>query len=944
MSIQSNLYPPIIQTYMPAFDVNEKEFKIYFSLSELNSFNDIQYIPQVSITNQKTNKNVFKNDNIQGSDTVTVCNGIYFPKNGVQIDSSVDTEYKYYIVVDNNGFEAGEYYKVQIRFTNSSIGSTKPTSKNAAQWLETNAPYFSEWSTVCIIRAINIPTVDIDGYDFHPVVNSGTKTVYQSRSSNMIGKAVFQDNKDKLKSYRIKLRDRNNSKVLEDSGMLYPESLNQIYYDFIYAFQSSIEYIIELTLFTQSAYEITYYSNFIAISSGIDALPCTVVATAEDEFGRIKIEINNDTTIFNNYITIRRASDKNNYTTWEDVHTKFIEFKSGSKYIWYDYTAESGTYYKYYVQKRRSRDGARGAVYDNQISLPVILYLDSLYLNGDNKQLKVKYNGNISSMSINVMENKTETLGSKYPFITRNGNTYYKQYSLSGLITVQMDKYDIDSINYHNGTTTYPQQVDHMLFIKQNNETECGMENLFTSNETFLNYKNYSQKYDIYPEYNRTYEKKFREKVLEFLYNENPKLLRSADEGAVIVKLMDVNLTPNSVLNGLIYDFSATAIEIDEYNPKNCDLYNIQTINELNVVKQQTVKIGQIIDTFTQDTDVLHTVLEEKYYENYSNEWNTYVDSLFYMKITFLSPPYLIGENKNNEIFKIGKVVKTVNDFHGVSYNTLTGSPIGVGYIIKVNGENIFIPATSPSYNQDNSDNPNVLATEWDNYPKNIPSYTVGGDNIRITSLSFEDDTNAEIDYIVNLKHEEKLDNKFSFGNEYTVGQIWQVFSPYQSIKDLLLDKHFIWSDEYYRTICSIDGIEIEADPGVVVDIKESFDTAYNRHIINNTGTLIIHDDNTTIVDAHVVGRRFYKNNIAGINVPYNCFKYVGTVPNRLGLQPKTNELYFDELFKAYFFYYNNQWIKIDGFNDETDEYIDIEVPVEAMVNYLYTLEKGVYV
>ena len=42
-------------------------------------------------------------------------------------------------------------------------------------------------------------------------------------------------------------------------------------------------------------------------------------------------------------------------------------------------------------------------------------------------------------MKSTVLETKSNTIGSKYPFVTRNGKVDYKEFSISGLISYQMD-------------------------------------------------------------------------------------------------------------------------------------------------------------------------------------------------------------------------------------------------------------------------------------------------------------------------------------------------------------------------------------------------------------------------------------------------------------------------------------------------------------------------
>jgi len=49
--------------------------------------------------------------------------------------------------------------------------------------------------------------------------------------------------------------------------------------------------------------------------------------------------------------------------------------------------------------------------------------------------LKLKYDFQISSYKTNISESKTDTIGSKYPYIRRNGNMYYRSFPITGTIT-----------------------------------------------------------------------------------------------------------------------------------------------------------------------------------------------------------------------------------------------------------------------------------------------------------------------------------------------------------------------------------------------------------------------------------------------------------------------------------------------------------------------------
>ena len=73
---------------------------------------------------------------------------------------------------------------------------------------------------------------------------------------------------------------------------------------------------------------------------------------------------------------------------------------------------------------------------------------DAFLFDGE-RQLKIKYNPKVSSFKTDLQETKIETIGSKHPFILRNGNVSYKEFPISGLISYLMDegKYFIDGTN-----------------------------------------------------------------------------------------------------------------------------------------------------------------------------------------------------------------------------------------------------------------------------------------------------------------------------------------------------------------------------------------------------------------------------------------------------------------------------------------------------------------
>ena len=204
--IGNNLYPPIFShAYMPAFVGN---CKIYFSLSNFNSLSQLKNeggnaAVQISIRNQKNNQSVLTDSYPAG-----------IKLSSIEIDTSRTGDDIYYITIADSdikgGFDSSIYYKVQLRFTGQ--GATDTISATNA-WLNLNQKYFSEWSTVILIKSLSsIPVLSLNNFDKNVV------TILNSEELTIIGKVDFNQNDNEiLKTYTIHLYDENNI-LLEDSG------------------------------------------------------------------------------------------------------------------------------------------------------------------------------------------------------------------------------------------------------------------------------------------------------------------------------------------------------------------------------------------------------------------------------------------------------------------------------------------------------------------------------------------------------------------------------------------------------------------------------------------------------------------------------------------------------------------------------------------------------
>jgi hypothetical protein len=60
-TIVNTLYPPLMETFMPAFPYNQTYIKVNFSFSPYNDLSQIKKV-HVSLVNQRTNESIFKNN------------------------------------------------------------------------------------------------------------------------------------------------------------------------------------------------------------------------------------------------------------------------------------------------------------------------------------------------------------------------------------------------------------------------------------------------------------------------------------------------------------------------------------------------------------------------------------------------------------------------------------------------------------------------------------------------------------------------------------------------------------------------------------------------------------------------------------------------------------------------------------------------------------------
>ena len=113
------------------------------------------------------------------------------------------------------------------------------------------------------------------------------------------------------------------------------------------------------------------------------------------------------------------------------------------------------------------------------------------------------------------------------------------------------------------------------------NELFTSKGKLYQYNNIIEKYKDYNLSHNINNHMDYIYEKFFREEVLDFLQNGEAKLYKSPTEGNIIIRLVDVSLTPNQTLNRMVSEFSSNAYEIADFTLENCIKYNFQSKEEV---------------------------------------------------------------------------------------------------------------------------------------------------------------------------------------------------------------------------------------------------------------------------------------------------------------------------------------------------------------------------
>lgn len=842
----SSLYPPVVNNAVTvmAEKNNDRIVRIPFQFSLYNTLEDVEDWIHVIVKQNNT----------------SIYNGIFcckiFNKDNIYYIEMPLKSSKYQLKYQQS-------YSFQFRFILKGTYNFKEQYPNC--WLINPnvydryiTPYldkFSEWSKKEIVKiipplkSVSITNINGKNQDYNLTVKENQSN-FQSYSFianqflNFQGKILFDDSSidnqiiSAIKKYRVKITTGydNEKKEVENSDWIYPTEKTQNFsFQGTAILQKYTQYNLEIEFETVDNFVFSTFDYFtITQIEADDILPIEDIVVKpiyEQNSLLINFLCNNN---FSSIIAIKRTDSDSNFTKWIDVFYGQISDNSSispqltlltSKelqeyynsnidfgFSWIDRTIESGKEYKYCIQRRSSEIRA-GLI--NKYSNAQSIVFDNISLLGERGQeLQIVFDPSIDNYSQHYADSITETFG-QYPFVGRKGRINYKQFSLSGTIS-------------HDG------DFEEQFYQYNNNDNLSSTDN------------------DI------VREKNFRDKVINFLYDNNIKLFKSATEGNILIKLTDISFSPKKELGRRIYSFSATATEIDNFSYSNCIKYNLVDNNKLsdlvvdNLIKKDFCKqkkydyVSSGDETINIFEDIKNDLLFE--YENdFEYGLNTPINSIKNMTLNFIRLHFdgdcNADDGTNRYQFKIN----------------LNGKEKTV-YVLK---DRAFFELK----------------------------------DVNINNLTFlkKENTKLTIEYAgtVTLTHKYYYLANTQYSN--ICGQLINNYNKENNnIKDMIKDIEQKYSytintnsNIYTQDLQSIQGIRVEANEETIFSIRDSFSSKLHYFYINDTQSLELSSDEENICNIqnlYINGKKLPSDN-----------KYVFDLKNsgtKFPDKPKDGELF----------------------------------------------------
>ena len=608
----TTLFAPQVQSIQPAFVYYSEsytgEVKIYFSLSSYNDISEIGYI-MFSIIDP---------NQVSGWGSNTMLKKEYFPlgyaaisKDEIQQD---DFNKKYYIKIRFSStyfktFTKNQFYQVQLYFIDKNIDIDLNAIGNNLFLIDNNifinkSQYISDPSQSTLIRPISNANIEVDGVD------SDTNAIYNSNLQELRGRLKYDDGStvEAISKYCIVIKKYPfGTEIIYKTPVTYNYSGINFYHKFkdLYLPEDN-EYIIYFNYLTINGFEgrKEIYLNTTRENNVFEQIDkCLLKANSVN--GSIEMELIFKNLLPKGTIIIQRSSYLSNFTLWEDIHICNINYDNEDEietniYKWADFSVESGVLYQYrilfkdidniiytYTVETNKEDVltnnrkpvmVTSSKEEGSVSISkMICSFEDIFLMDKTRYFSVRFDPNISSMKYVTQEAITNTLGGKYPIIRRNGDTKYRQFTISGLISFEGDKIllnqETDSQVNNVLSKWFDEECPSMLFGKEEFSKESSIYQ-YTFNDYY-------------------FEKRFRDLAIEFLTNGRVKLFKSETEGNILVYLSNISFTPNKGLSRMVYNFSATATECGEASIQNLIKYGIidfeSNIDRIYILKSEEI-------------------------------------------------------------------------------------------------------------------------------------------------------------------------------------------------------------------------------------------------------------------------------------------------------------------------------------------------------------------
>lgn len=424
----------------------------------------------------------------------------------------------------------GQHYKVQMAYINQS-------------------DEIGYYSTVGVVKYTAEPDVYIEDLDPNQINYPLKKYVGVYSQEN-------RDIEEKVYSYSFNLYDSTNNLIYTTGELIHDNSLNIFTdkshdeFEIPMYLEQDVGYLLEYKVTTVNGLEVSSLRYHLENASSVKPyINSNLVGYLDRENAYINLflEGKEEFEITNGSFQIIKTSSESNYKTWEIVYDFKLRNHLTSQFLFRDFMIKQGVIYKYALQQYNKNNILSDKLESNKIYVE----FEHMFLFDKDKQLKLKFDPMVSSFKEVILESKVDTLGNQFPYFFRNGDVRYKEFQLSGLISYHLDEQNLfDNIETASDFERYSTPSGHESRFIITRDTNLTDENFFL-------------------------EREFKLKVLEWLNNGEPKCLKTPAEGNYLVRLMNVNLTPNDTLSRMIHTFSASAYEIGKLDYKTCKDLNL---------------------------------------------------------------------------------------------------------------------------------------------------------------------------------------------------------------------------------------------------------------------------------------------------------------------------------------------------------------------------------